>query len=279
MPRASRVCAVVVAMLVLAVVMVGAAHAVPVTVDGTFLSFTSSLFDSPPRPHFVNGIALTPTTSTTTDPNSGSTQFLSSTVNFTPPTTVIAFHWELPVSGQPTIIGTMNSLEFIAAPPQDVGFGEIFQLGTFRVTNGQYPYQADMRMRLTTSSTSAELGGQTFEATLRYLSNQDLTLPFDPYQEADFFFWLERPDLGSGRVFDLFRQPPGNPGNVASFALYGRIGSLIPTGFVALDSAGFTNPSVQPGPLPPGAPVPAPGTLALLGTALTVLPFIRRLRR
>jgi hypothetical protein len=103
-------------------------------------------------------------------------------------------------------------------------------------------------------------------------------LPFDPYEEADFFYVMERPDLGSARVFDLYRLPPGitPPGNVGLFGFKGEIGSLIPTGFVALNDAGFTTPSIQTGPL---NPIPEPGTYAMLFAGLGLLGFLSRHRK
>ncbi len=251
MPRASRACAVLVAMLVLAVVAVDAARAAPVTVDGTFLSFTSSIFTF--RPASVNGISLTtPGTTTIIDPNTGSTQYLSDPVFFTGPTTRLDFQYDPPLSG------LLNSFEWIPNTA-DVNFGDEFQLGTIRYTNGQWFYHVDIGFTLTTHCAAPcadpRLDGQIFSGTIRLLVNQDVTLPFDPDEEADFFF-LWDPDplsplrlVGSCRVYDVFRQPPSNPGNVGECALLGRIGSLIPTGFVALNSAAFTHPSIEPGPL------------------------------
>jgi hypothetical protein len=44
------------------------------------------------------------------------------------------------------------------------------------------------------------------------------------------------------------------------FAFDGYISSLVPTGFVALNSAGFTDSSVLPGLSPPPNPIPEPET-------------------
>ena len=100
--------------------------------------------------------------------------------------------------------------------------------------------------------------------------------PIDPYAEADFFYLVGRTDLGSARVFDRFYQPPTNPGYSGSFEFKGYIGSLVPTGFVALNSAGFTDASVQPG---LSNPIPEPGTSAMLLAGLGLLGFASRHRK
>lgn len=268
----------VVSVFALAAGMVGASQAAPVTVDGTFTSFTSWILDPAFRPSVVNGIPLT--SSGTVVGNSGPPNnfdyFMSNTVTFTAPTPTIDFI--LTCSGFCPNPPLVNTFQFTPGAA-DVVLHQEFQLGTFSFTNGGWFPQADIGFRLTSHSTEDPLlDGHTFEGTLRLVVNQDLTLPFDPYEEADFFYVLEEPALGSARVFDLFRLPPGTtpPGNVGPFAYDGKIGSLIPTGFRALNDNGFTSPSIQTGPL---NPIPEPETYALLLAGLGLLGFMARRRK
>jgi hypothetical protein len=83
--------------------------------------------------------------------------------------------------------------------------------------------------------------------------------------------FLNRPALGSCRVYDAFSPPASNPGNVGTCALDGKIGSLIPLRLFAVDAGAFIDPSVV-GPLTPAADaLPEPATLVLLGSGLAVI--------
>jgi hypothetical protein len=251
-----------------------------VTIEGTFTYFTSWMYD-PATPigafqsAYVNNTQLT--LSNPLPPPVGSsdlgTYYVSNPVNFTTPTTRLDFIYD----PDPIKAFASNSFEFISTPGgADVVAGQTFQLGTFRFTNGQWHPQADIGFRLTTSSQDLALNGQIFEGTIRLISNSDTTPPFDPADEADFFYIVERSDLGSVRVYDSFRQPPGNPGSVGEAAFTGFIGSLIPTGFEALNGATFTNPSVLSGPL---QPVPEPATYALMLAGFGLMGLIALTRK
>lgn len=175
----------------------------------------------------------------------------------------------------------MNAFEFIPnAAPSDVVLGQTFTLGTFRYTNGQWFPRADIAFSLTTHSTDDALDGKTFFGTIRLVSTTVRNYaPFNPYDEADFFYLLDNPSLGSARVFeaanfDTSLQPSGNPGNTGDFALTGFIGSLHPNGFVPLGAAGFTTTSIVGGPVDLSTihlAIPEPETYAMLLAGLGLL--------
>ena len=247
--------------LALMVATAGAARADIVDVIGEFTSFTSWMGTD--RISYVNGTALT------AGAQISSTRYLSDTVNFAAGTTSVDFNYD-----RTNYNWLVNSFEFIPAAPADVTLGQTFQLGTLRYTNGQWWEQADIGFRLTTESLNQTLDAQTFAGTLRLISTAPPGL--DPYAQADYFWVLERPDLGSARVFELYYQPLGNPGNVGDFALYGKIDSLILTGLEARNAAGFTDPSIQPGLSVTHQAGPEPATLVLLGSGLLGGGIVRR---
>ncbi len=255
--------------VILSLLLPSSALASPITVTGTFTSFTSWVFAPPLRPARVNGTPLISGGGAPVGQNSGGTDyFLSDPIVFPggSDTTRLEFAYDDPPN-------LTNVFEFIPATGLDVSVGDTFQVGTFRFTNGQWFPQLDMGFTVTTHSADAALDGHAFSGTLRLISNS--TDGTDPHAEADFFYFLERPDLGSCRVFDLAFQPAGNPGNVGTCAMDVRIGSLIPTAFSATSPAAFTNASTAPGPV---NPVPEPGVLGLLAVGI-VTAGVRKARR
>ena len=256
------------------------AHAAPVTVTGTFTSFVS---DMNAGAAVVNGIALI----SSGNPGSTGANFASNPVVFATPTTRLDFTRSPP--GTPGV-WPMNAFEFIPnAAPSDVVPGQTFTLGTFRYTNGQWMPRADIAFSLTTHSADDNLDGITFAGTMRLVStNVADSAPFNAYDEADFFYLLGDPALGSARVFeagnfDPSLQPSGNPGNTGDFAFTGYIGSLHPNGFVPLNTAAFTTPSIVGGLLDPAAitvggtpPVPEPASWAMLLAGLGALGLVAR---
>ena len=191
---------------------------------------------------------------------------------FAPGTTKLEFNYA-PVPSRPNPLH--NILEFIPNPgPVDVGIpaGRYtslpFAFDKIRFTNGQWYNRADIGFTLTTHSSSPLWDNHRFLGTLRLLNinSRDLSNPNYGYLEADFFFVVGREDMGSARVFDLLAQPRGvdpPPGNVGTFELDGYLGSLIPTGFIALEG-GFTDPSTEP-------PLGGTGTPGIPGTSTDML--------
>ena len=244
------------------------AIASPITITGEFTSFTSWIFDPSVRLTQVNGQTLT--SSGTVVGSNGLIPFYSSnTVSLAPNTTTVNFEYD------PSLGFLQNSVSFTPSAGNDVGVGEVFKLGTFSFTNGQYYPEAYIGFTITTNSDDVLLDDKTFSGTLRLISNS--TNGTDPEDEADYFFFPSYPALGSCRVNDLAFQPPTNPGNIGTCDVYGRIGSLIPTSFVATNGAAFTHPSTNTGPLE-DVTVPEPGSLLLLVSGVAGVLARRRYR-
>jgi PEP-CTERM motif len=259
---------------VLATLLTAGAQAAPVTVTGTFTSFSSWVFDPSVQQSLVNGTALT-SSGTVVGTNGAIDYFQSNTLSFAGPTTSVDFSYGQ--AGFTPPLPRPNNFSFVGGAA-DVVAGQDFALGTFSFTNGQWYPQADVGFLLTTHSSDAALDGHTFAGFLHLVS----TSPEDgiPEDEADYFYVTElngQPVAGinSARVYETSIQPPGNPGNVDSFALMGHIDSLVPTGFVSLGGAGFTNASLEPA---LAAAVPEPESYAMLLAGLGLLQFVVRRR-
>lgn len=252
------------------------AAAAPVRIEGGFTRFRSYLFKDSYLSGYgaiVNGIALTGSGVETVEPGFGATSQWSDWVTFqTPPSTV---------SFGPTqngaVFGNYNSFSWVApSGSTEVIPGQVFRFGRLNFTNGSYYYMTELDLRLQavctgTAAQCANFGPHEFTGTVRLISNSgDGT---NPQVEADQFFIVQRPDLGSVFVYDIDYQPPGNPGSTGSIFLNGYIGSLIPTGFEAANGAAFLGSSIPEDPNSGGGggEVPEPSTFLLVlgGIALS----------
>jgi hypothetical protein len=261
--------------LALAAAMATTAQAAPVTVTGAFTSFSGWIFDPSVRESLVHGVALT-SSGNVVGNNGAIDYFQSNTLTFAVPTT--SFDFSYGQAGFTPPFPLVNNFSFDSGAA-DVVAGQDFALGTFSFTNGQWYPIADIGFVLTTHSTDAALDGHTFAGSLHLVS----TDPGDgiPEDEADYFYATElngQPVAGinSARVYEPSIQPPGNPGNVGSFALMGHIDSLVPTGFVSLNGAGFTNSSLEPA---LALAVPEPENLSILLAGLGLLHVVVRRKK
>ncbi len=259
--------------LALALGMVTATQASPVTVTGRFTSFSTWMFDPSVRQSLVNGSALT-SSGTVVGSNGAIHYYESNTLNFAVPTTSLDFSYGQ--AGFDPPFPLVNGFGF-AGGGADVVAGQNFALGTFSFTNGQWYPQADVGFLLTTQSADPALNGHTFSGLLHLVS----TSPDDgiPADEADYFYITDVNGLpiagaNSARVYEEFIQPSDNPGNTGSFALMGHIDSLVPTDFVSLGGGGFTNASLQP-----VLAVPEPDVYAMLLAGLAAVHFLARRRK
>jgi hypothetical protein len=259
--------------LALAAGLVTAPQAAPVTVTGTFTSFSTWMFDPSVRQSLVNGTVLT-SSGTVVGSNGAIDYYESNTLNFTVPTTSFDFSYAQAGFTPPAPLD--NGFGF-ASGGADVVLGQNFALGTFSFTNGQWYPQADVGFLLTPHSTDPTLNGYTFSGLLHLVS----TSPDDgiPADEADYFYITDvngvPPEgMNSARVYEELIQPPGNPGNTGSFALMGHIDSLVPTDLVSLNAAGFTNPSLLP-----VLALPEPDTYAMMIVGLALVAFVGRRRK
>ena len=168
-----------------------------------------------------------------------------------------------------------NTFEFNPGDPVDVNRGDVFRLGSFTFTNGTWFDSIDLAFTLTTHSSNAALDNQVFAGTMVLVVNPNDQA--DPYISADYFYIAERPDLGSVRVFERAIQPSGDPGYTGTVDFYGRIGSLIPTGFAHPSPAAFLSHSITAD--PQFNPVPEPASLVSTTLGLAILAFAARARR
>ncbi|MCU0246796.1 MAG: PEP-CTERM sorting domain-containing protein [Bryobacter sp.] len=213
----------------------------------------------------------------TVEPGFGDTSQWSDWVTFqTPPSTV---------SFSPTqygaAYGNYNAFTWVApSSSTQVLPGHIFRFGRLNFTNGSYYYMTEIDIRLQAVCTGtvnqcANFGPHEFTGTIRLISNSgDGT----PSNEADQFFIVQRPDLGSVFVYDIDYQPLANPGSTGSIFLNGYIGSLVPTGFEAANGAAFLGSSIPEDPNQGGGTgeVPEPSTLLLALGGIALLAWRRK---
>lgn len=172
----------------------------------------------------------------------------------------------------------VNAIAFAPAPATTVVVGEEFMFGTLSLTNGgwfgsiplagggSYVYpESAFGFVLTTHSADAALDGHQFTGTVRF--HVTATASSDPALDADYFYILERPDLGYVGAFESYNTPSGS--NTGTIALWGRIGSLVPTRFD--DPEGVVLAASLP-----AEPVPLPAALVLALAPLTLLARRRR---
>jgi hypothetical protein len=199
------------------------AGAAAVSVAGTFSSFSGPVAYPPGSPEtagfgpsFLNAVQVVPDTPSTRA-GVGLVSF-----NFAPGTSAIDFY----NTGE-----THNLLEFMPAPAQDAVLGQEFLIGTFKLRNGSWfggLGEGDSRFAFSVTTASADLAldGHTFSDVLRYRITQ-FAVGNTPAQNADFFYFDGRPDLGTMSVYERSDSPTGS--NQGTIDLYGRIGSLTPT--------------------------------------------------
>lgn len=281
--------------IMVGVIAVHAVQAAPVTLVGGFMSYSGPAWThtyTEPVPTQIstsfsqNGgptIVLTPSQSLPGDPDGSfaNAGIGLGTIDFTngglaPPASQIDF-W-VDYGGYPD---TYNRVAFTPAASQAVQSGEEFRIGTFTFANGGWfgvlPYsggiysypESEFHFTVTTSSADATLNGHTFEGTVRlYISGHTVTAT--PADDADYFYFLERPDLGYVGAYETYNLPLGGS-NVGSIDLYGKIGSLVPTRFANAQG-------VVLGEQLPGNSVPEPQTWALLMAGLGIVGAMRKRR-
>jgi hypothetical protein len=181
----------------------------------------------------------------------------------------------------------VNLVSFTPGPTANVSPGDEFLIGTFTFTNGGWfgslpltdangaPYvytypESEFFFSITTASADSTLDGHTFSGTLRlHVTGADVGAP--PADDADYFYFAERLDLGYVGAFESYNTPAGGS-STGSIDLYGKIGSLTPTRFA--NAQGVVLASELPTPA-----VPLPPAWALLGGALIPIGAMLRRRR
>jgi hypothetical protein len=176
-----------------------------------------------------------------------------------------------------------NRIEFAPTQAADVQVGDVFKLGTFSFTNGDwlgdFPDGRFLFQMQTLSSTPA-LNNHVFNGSLNFhittgCSADYQTCSTDPDANADYFYVEGHPEFGYIGVYETAFLPAAGS-NTGSIDLYGKIGSLIPTGFANAQGVGLLADIPQVNNLPAVAE-PSPALLFLGGMATLALTR-RRLR-
>lgn len=238
------------------------AGAAPVGVIGGFSNYSGPVAYAPGSPEstgfgpsYLNSIEVSPDTPSSR-PGVGLLSY-----NFAPGTSSVEFY----NTGE-----VHNLLQFTPATGQSALLGEEFLIGTFTLQNGSWfgglgEGDSLFSFSVTTSSADSALDGHTFSDVIRYKITQS-AVGNTPAQNADYFLFDGRPDLGTMRVYERFDSPTGS--NSGSIDLYGRIGSLVPTRFANPQGGVFISASI-----------PEPETYAMLLAGLGMLGFAARRRK
>jgi hypothetical protein len=262
---------------------IGGAQAVPVSVTAEFTSFQMGAFVSQQSADNL-GLLV-----------NGSNVVFDAAAAFLNPLSV-----SRAISGSQVSFGYIvaaqrggNTFGFTAAAPQEVsgrGAGNSFLLGSFSFTNGAFHPLSYINFEFTTHSSDAAFDGIQLAGRVRLDVNATTTNFLDPAlrdraakEEADYFTLQSAngqtfASLGSVRVFDVNRcltadltAPNCNTGSVD---VYGYIDSLHFDHFANATGGAFLDSSVT-GALTPPAPVPEPGSAALMFAGLVVAGLAR----
>lgn len=240
MSKSKRLRMIWLASVVGAAICAPAADAAPVSVTGRFSSFSGPVAYPPGTPEtagfgpsFLNGFQVVPDTASSRA-GVGLVSF-----DFAPGTSAVDFY----NTGE-----THNLLEFIPATVQNVVLGQEFLIGTFRLRNGSWfgglgEGDSLFAFSVTTASDDLTLDGHTFSDVVRYRITQ-FAVGNTPAQNADYFYFDGRPDLGTMSVYERSDSPTGS--NLGTIDLYGRIGSLIPTRLANADGGAFISAVPEP---------------------------------
>jgi hypothetical protein len=239
------------------------ARAATISFSGAFTSYNGQVGGCGSFETFINGADVTPASGC--DP-------MSQTA---PLSMVLGGSNSVAFFGNQFGVGQLepNGLRFEGA--QDVpisALGDEVLLGRLFYTNGTwFGSEARFEFELTSTSSDAAFNSHTLVDTI-VLEVTPTLATNTPDDNADFVYLQNFRTIGTLRAFEKFDSPTGLNGGSAE--LYGRISSIIPTRFANAEGGAFVGSGVdQP---PPPAPVPEPGTLALLGSGVAALVARRR---
>jgi hypothetical protein len=179
-----------------------------------------------------------------------------------------------------------NVISFTPASFSNVALGQSFVLGTLSYQNGfwygagntaLYNTPVELGFRIQTVSNDGPAFNKTLVGALRnvihQVPNDGGFLPANYEAEADWVYLHGAGvslSMGAFRVFDNCCKPAG-ASNVGSVQILGRFNSLDIDAFGAVEGGGFVTLSV--------APIPEPGSWAMLLAGLGLLGFAARCRK